>query len=407
VSSLPGRNVLILDQDRVITSHGAVTEMPRTRGAAEMMDRFAGIFNGDGTVFFTHRDTHWQGLADAPGWTFTGSNTWHTATRHDSRIRFGHLAHIDPADDPLLVLSDLKSGAVTTGCLVITAVLHQVFHDMVGVPFYAEGGTTSALLLEQTLHVRGEYPLRRWNEPHAPRVAESPWAGPLGDPPDGSDVVTLDRNAQYLAAAGQVVLPLDALERYDGRPGALPLRGHVGYWCIRVPDNPEPRLPHPCGAGAVPGELLWVTSPTAEFLTQLGIKLDITAAWTCPRIRARRLLSGRGTSGGGKWYERLRDARARLLESEDEDAAHVLAAVKEVYRRGVGALNRNSGRWYRPDWQQFIHAQARTSMWRAMHQIGQKDSLWPAATHTDNVTYDRLPPSARVGDGMGEWRIVS
>lgn len=405
MSSLPGRNVLILDRDRVITSHGAVTEMPRTRGAAEMMDRFAGIFNGDGTVFFTPRDTHWQGLADAPGWTFTGTDAWRTASRHDSRIRFGHLAHIDPADDPLLILSDgAEAAPVTTGCLVITAVLHQLFYDLAGVPFYAEGGTTSALLLDQTLHVRGEYPLRRWDDPHAPRVTEHPWPGPLGDPP--ANGITLDRNAMYLAAAGHVVLPMDALERIDSVPADWDPRHAVGYWCIRVPGNPEPRLPHPCGAGAVPGELLWVTSPTVEFLSQLGCKFDITAAWVCPRIRARRVLSGRGTNGGGKWYERLRDARAAVLDSQDPDCVNVLAAVKEVYRRGVGALGRESGRWYRPDWKQFIHAQARISMWRAMHQIGQKDSLWPAATRTDTVTYDRLPPSARVGDGMGEWRIV-
>jgi len=407
MSTLPGRNVLILDRDRVITSRGAITDVPRTRGSAEMMDRFAGLFHGDGTVFFTARDNHWQGLAETPGWTVTGSEAWQTATRHDTRIRFGHLGLIDPADDPMVIYGNRMGNAAdpTTGGLLVTGVLHQLWYDLIGVPFYAEGGTTSALLLEATVHVRGEYPLRRWDDPHAPRVSESPWAGPLGDKPGDGNGVTLDRNAQFLAAAGQVVLPLDGLERHD-QAAAPGLRHGIGYWCIRVPENPEPRLPHPCGAGAVPGELLWVTSPTAEFLTELGCHLDITAAWTCARTRGRRLLSGRGTHDGGKWYERLRDARQLLLESEDPDAASILAAVKETYRRGVGALNRSTGRWYRPDWQQFIHATARISMWRAMHHIGQKEDLWPAATQTDSVTYARTPATARIGDGMGEWRIL-
>jgi hypothetical protein len=406
MASLPGRNVLILDRDRVITSRGAITDVPRVRGSAEMMDRFAGLFNGDGTVFLSPRDTHWQDLAHTPGWAITGTDAWHTAIRGDSRIRFGHLAHIDPEDDPMVIFGHKggSAAAPTTGGLLVTAVLHQLFYDLVGVPFYGEGGTTSALLLEATVHVRGDYPLRRWDDPHAPRVSEHPWPGPLGDPPE--DGVTLDRNAMYLAAAGQVVLPLDGLERQDGIPARWDPRYAYGYWCIRVPENPEPRLPHPCGAGAVPGELLWVTSPTAEFLTELGADLDITAAWTCPRGRGRRLLSGRGTHDGGKWYERLRDARQLLLESEDPDAASILAAVKEVYRRGVGALNRNTGRWYRPDWQQFIHAQARISMWRSMQKIGHTEDLWPAATSTDTVTYTRRPGSARIGTGLGEWRIV-
>lgn len=389
MATLPGRNVLILDGPRTITGRGAAVDTPRKRSGLEWLDSINAAFGGDGTVFFSDRDATFECLhlgEDTGPWKVTGSDAWHIARKGDVYVRLGHLGNIDPGTDPMI-----------TPDLFTTAVLHQLFFDLVGVPFYGEGGTTSSILLDATVSVKGQEPLRRWDDKGAPDVRESPWLGPWGD--ESATGVVLDRNAQYLSAAGNVVLPLDALREHHGPPQDL--RDAVGYFRILVPDNPEPRLPHPCGPGAVPGEWAWVTSPTAEFLAEMGATVKVGTSWTCPRNRSRRLLRGQG-----KWYDRLRDARAVLMEGDTDDDRRVLAAVKDTYTRGVVGFGKHSGRWYRPDWSQIIRAEARVSMWRAAFKIGITESLWPLFTSTDSATYSIQPASARIGTGMGEWKVA-
>lgn len=397
MATLPGQNVLILDGESTITGSGMVLGSPSWRSSLQFFDAVSKRFGGDGNVFFSKRDDTVDRLGltqDTGPWKVTGSDSWHIARKGSDYIRLGHLGVIDPGTDPMIA-DDLFT----------TAVLHQLFFDLVGVPFYGEGGTTSSILLDATVSVKGQEPLRRWDDKGAPDVRESPWLGPWQRECDCTGMenhVTLDRNAQYLSAAGNVVLPLDALREHHGPPQDP--RDAVGFWRIEIPENPEPRLPHPCGPQAVAGEWAWVTSPTVEFLAEMGAPVKVASSWTCPRNRSRRLL--RGETAPGKWYNRLRDARAVLLESDSDDDRRVLAAVKDTYTRGVTGLGKHSGRWYRPDWSQIIRAEARVSMWRAVFRIGIAESLWPVSTSTDAATYSIQPASARIGTGMGEWKVA-
>jgi hypothetical protein len=395
MTTVAGQNVLILDGESTITGRGALIGSPSWRSSLQFFEAVNKRFGGDGLVFFSERDDTVDRLGldrDTGPWKVTGSDSWHIARKGSTYVRLGHLGAIDPDTDPLIVPGDP----------IRTAVLHQWFIDLVGTPFYGEGGTTSAILLDATVSVKGQEPLRRWDDPKAPDVRESPWLGPWQRECDCTGMenhVTLDRNAQYLSAAGGATLPLDALREHHGPPQDL--RDAIGYWRIQIPQNPEPRLPHPCGPQAVPGEWAWVTSPTAEFLAEMGAEVKVASSWTCPRNRSRRLLRGQG-----KWYDRLRDARAILMEGDGDDDARVLRAVKDTYTRGVVTFGKHSGRWYRPDWSQIIRAEARVSMWRAVFRIGITESLWPVSTSTDAATYSLQPASARIGTGMGEWKVA-
>jgi hypothetical protein len=382
VNSVPRYNVLVLDGDQVITGRGAVQPAPGNRDRAEIVRRIGLALGGDGLVLLTDRIPKWQGLLCSQG------KAWETVLDPDvGVIRIGNLALIERDQDPMLSAN-----------LVDVAVMHQWFYDLVGVPFYGDGGTTSSILLDATISVRGREVLRKWGERGArliPHVIESPWLGPWG-PKDGPGI-NLDRNAQYLAAAGGALLPMDGLE-HDA-PGG------IGYHLITVPVNPESRLPHPCGAVAVPGEKRWVATPTLDLLQSLECDVHVTDSWTCPRERSRRLLSGPGEKGRGKWYERLRDARAALVGDPSREAPLVQAAVKATYTRGIGsALVRDTGRWFRPDWAAIIQAKARCDMWRCMRAAGTVSDIWPVATRTDSVTYAQLPPF-KLGAGIGEWNV--
>lgn len=384
VTSIPDRNVLVLDGPHVITGAGAVLDTP-DHGPDQILNRISTRFGSDGLVLLTPRDHTWEKIKDgAGGWHITGSKAWYTAEQDLRRIRIGHLQLVGDDQDPMIGHD-----------LVGTAVRHQLFHSLVGVPFYGDGGTTSALLMEATISVRGKGVLRKWNDKDAPVVRESPWCGPWS-PENRDGDVAVDRNAQYLGAAGNAVLPLDELEHRVASP-----TGSVGYFRIRVPANPVPELPHPCGHDVAPGRFRWFASPTIELLAECGADVQIEDAWTCPRSRARRLLAGTG-----KWYERLRDTRAVLIDSQDPDSLAVLQAVKDTYSRGIGAtLTRPTGRWYRPDWTQIIQAQARADMFRALLRVWEADQIWPVSSMTDVATYDTLPPSLRLSNGMGGWKV--
>jgi hypothetical protein len=394
MQTVPIPGVLVLDGDEVITGRGTVLGAPDYGTPAEILDRLSGRLGDNGLVLMTGRDPGWSRITDpgGNGWKVTGGPAWWTARRQDHRLRIGMLPEIPRENDPLIGEDP-----------VTTAVRHQVWASLAGVPFYGDGGTVSALILDATVSVRGRPVLRRWDDQLAPRVMESPWCGPWEVPVsilrEYNRGVTVDRNAQFLAAAREAMLPCDAL----ARTGAGAFDGAAGLWQIRVPRNPQPRLPHPCGARATPGTLQWFATPTLELLDFLGAGIIVTDSWTAPRDRSRRLLDG-----SGHWYERLRDARNAVIGNQDPDSLAMLQAVKDTYSRGVDHLAVSpERRWYRPDWTAILRARARCQVWRAMWQAGTIDGTWPTSTRTDSVTYETPapPPSLRIGTGMGEWKI--
>jgi hypothetical protein len=394
VDSIPGRNVLIMDGSEVIDGAGHHHLRPR-KGPLETLSSMANRFGTSGLVLITQASPMWQ-IPDEPGggWAVTppnerGFRQWRQAWRGMTTIYFCGYEAITAEENPLL-------GTTKEA----TARRHGLFHDLVGIPFFGEGGVVSELLLDASLKVQGRDVLKKWIPPiTCRRPNESSWCGPWKAEGAPQASVWLDRSAMFLGAAGVSVLPMDALQHTG--PSERCDAG-TGYYLITVPENPEPRLPHPCGAFAAAGEQMWVTDATIKLLNDLDIELHSTDSWTCPWDRSRKLLGG----GAGRWYERLRDARAMVTGGDDPDSQAVKAAIKSVYQRGITGFSRPNGHWQRPDWTQIIKATARANMWRSMRAIGTVSDVWPCETRTDAVGYATLPDAAKIGTGMGQWRVL-
>ena len=380
-------DVITLAGDKVITSAGRITDAPEAGPADEMLDRLAVKVGPNGLILISPEWPSWAYLiSDPSGWAMSGGPAWYTAMKGGYRLRIGKLGEMKPENDPLIG-PDLLS----------TTMRHKRFGDLLGVPFYADGGTTAALLLDATISVKGAPPLRAWVDEDAPGVGEVTWLGPWTHAGEYHPGVQLDRNAQYLVAANSALLPLDRLRhaRIPYRAGASEW---VGLWQIQVPDNPEPRLPHPMGRSARPGAWAWVAQPTVDMLRDLGVAVEANDAWLCPRSRSRRVMV--------PWYEKLRDARAAVT-GDDDDARAIRQAIKDTYSRGVSCMETKGRRWYRPDWRAILFAEARMGLYRAMLKAGREEGRWPAETRTDSVIYEGdVPKSYRIGSGMGEWKVT-
>lgn len=387
--------VMILNGQEVITGNGSIVPAPARGTAAELLDRLAARLGPNGEILITGAAPDWLDLIypdAASGWHVSGRDRWYTVSKHagGGLLRVGYLPAIPPVQDPLMV----------PGNYVETALLHQAFADMTGVPFFGGGGGTFPLLLDAHMSVKGQPPLRRWIDPDAPVVAEQPnpggrdWTAPGFT---GTPAVTIDRNAMYLGMLNGTYLPLDAL----ADTGTLPWEpGRAGYWQFTCPDNPEPRLPHPCGVRAVPGEPIWCAHPTLDLLIRtLGMDLDITGSWTAPKTRSVRCCDG--------VYKVMRDARAEWAGAADASSVVLLKALKQVWAQGIATFARPNRRWTRPDWRNIWFGDGRTSMWRALYNAGQAAGIWPCELHADAAAFtDPNAPSAfRIGSGMGEWKI--
>ena len=380
-------DVVTLAGDKVITSAGLIARAPEAGPADEMLDRLAAKVGPAGLILIGPGEPSWAYLlTDAKGWAITGRDAWFTAMKAGYRIRIGLPGKMEPGNSPLIG-PDLLS----------TTMRHKRFGDLTGVSFYADGGTTGGVLMDATINVKGAPPLRSWKNDDAPKVAERSFLGPWTPVGEYCPGVQLDKNAQFLCAANSAVLPLDGLRRTQVAYGAE-WENWTGLWHILVPPNPEPRLPHPMGAGARPGSWAWVAQPTVDLLRELGAEIKAGDAWVCPRSRARRVLV--------PWYERLRDARAAVM-GDDDDAKAVRQAIKDTYSRAFSCLEKEGRRWYRPDWKAFLFAQARCSLYHFMLKAGRDEGRWPAETRTDMVVYEGdVPESYRVGSGMGEWKVT-
>lgn len=216
-------------------------------------------------------------------------------------------------------------------------------------------------------------------------------------------VHVFDQNAQYLAAWQTVHLGLGEPEQlgpnqYDGK--------RYGIW--RTNGNPDPFQPfHPARYVRPQPDVSegdWRTGITLERWAECIDLPPIREGWVWPH-RARYLRAA---------AERMRDARAELLEAPGAGARLALEAIKGLYGRQTGRFNM-SGRhelspWRRPDFGHAVRAQARCNLHRRLAKLARP----PFAIDVDGLAFLTSMPDAEtfaraiglpLGTGLGTFTI--
>jgi hypothetical protein len=271
------------------------------------------------------------------------------------------------------------------------------FARLLGVPYHGDhSGLVGVDLARLCAPPRSKSPLwvpKTWDDvPPASMAVDTPdrWQrSHSGKFEHGYDV-----NTQYLSASGVVTLALDKPRHQDYRHGSsyeIQRRNDPGYYLIRPPAwQFGDRMPHPCGR-VNPGYPLWVTAPTLDLCYDLADRNGILAepevleSWTAPGTRVLR-----------EWSELL----ARAVRAARADDV-LFDAVKGVYKRGRGMIDRGSPRIHRPDWSAAIEGAARANLWRKVWAYGRAADRWPIRINADAVWYASNDP-----DPMKEWPIT-
>jgi len=286
----------------------------------------------------------------------------------------------------------------------------QMLADAMQFPFKISAQTTG-LDLASTCRVRDRKEAFAPSNPCPP--AEIPnlesdhnWVRkPTADEARKRYVHAFDRGGSYAGAVAGLSMGIGDPEHFDG-PVAFDKK-LPGYWLIDRETWEDWRVPHPLNmrADANDGQV-WVTTPTMEIATELGLTPTVHQAWVWKRHA--RVLDG--------WYERVRDART-ILDTEDPDAQAARDQLKTVYTRLIGSFGSETlwrGRkGYAPERRHLIVAKARANLTRRFMQIGRDAGVWPLAVTADTLLYASDEPDPvkawpgldkSYGRGFGQFR---
>lgn len=261
----------------------------------------------------------------------------------------------------------------------------QLFNDALGRPYAYSPARTGAVLADATMP-RPRQAVEEWPAPATrPNTVSDPsMVRELADVPAGSWLHCYDKNAMYLAACSSVELGLGRLEhRVLTTFNAAP-----GYW---QRNN------------------RWYTTPELQWLIPQGESGSVFTeafVWT-DHNRALR-----------NWYERIRDARAVLMDAaaiRTPGAALALRVLKLVYVMTIGWWASTRGRdeastQYRPDWRHMIMATAHANMRRQIAKCDAAGTPPIAWVGVDTLCFlceeGPLPvlPALTFGDGVGQWK---
>lgn len=218
-------------------------------------------------------------------------------------------------------------------------------------------------------------------------------------------VHAFDRGGSYAGAVAGLEMGIGDPDHLDGEvvfDKKLP-----GYWLVDRETWEDWRVPHPLNlrADAQEGQV-WVTTPTMEIATELGLSPTIHQAWVWQHHA--RVLDG--------WYSRVRDARTEL-DTDDPDKQAARDQLKTVYTRLIGNFG-SEALWrgrkgYAPERRHLIVAKARANLTRRFMQIGRDTGVWPLAVTADTLLYasDEADPvkawpglDKSYGRGFGQFR---
>lgn len=289
-----------------------------------------------------------------------------------------------------------------------------LFARLVGIRYRRSTGATGTGLM-RALH-RGPH-AKRLEDPQLPPPAlerasgerDLVWMRPLSEAERArSWVHCLDRNGMYLGACSSLELGFGKPILLQG--GELVFEaGRPGYWRARLSGVSDPALPPVLERD---NRWHWYTTPTLELAREWGVAFELAEAWVWPE-RSRWLKP---------WYERLREARAAVLDDDSPAGRAVEAAVKGAYRKSIGwfdgrrtgageAWDREGDSMFRPDWRHQVVAKARANLLRFWAKL--PADLRPFGTYIDQfyLASDEPDPAAAatavgipLGSGLAHFK---
>jgi hypothetical protein len=270
------------------------------------------------------------------------------------------------------------------------AILLDRFTALTGHSWRGTPATTAHAGIRLAWPNSGQQP--RWNEPKkgpGRGVGALSWSRKLTDRErEWSFLHTFDASGAYLGAMANADLAWSELQQTGARAFDRRL---PGYWLIRFdvdwPDDGRPPLvdDRQLVDGAV-----WVTTPYAELLGELGSSLDVLDSWTGAArgghgpARGHRVLRG--------WAEAVRDARNALGAVSAPLRPAVAVAVKRLYKDAIGGMQRPGMRVSRPDWAHTVIDLWRATLIRRVMKVREVQGVWPVAVLTDSLTYADCVP---------------
>jgi hypothetical protein len=224
------------------------------------------------------------------------------------------------------------------------------------------------------------------------------WSRPLTEREASWGFVhTFDAVGAYLGAASNAALAWSTLEPTGARAFD---KATPGYWRVRLAPSTialvgDPARPPllPAGRG-VKDSCVWLTTPYAEFLGELGDPLTVVDSLTA--------VGGRRPAGFRvlrKFGEKCRDARKAVDAMPAGPVRDTLrTAVKRTYKDATGGMQRPGMRIYRPDWAHTLIDLWRATLYRRMIHVRETQGVWPVAVKTDSVSYaDSADAPQRLG----------
>lgn len=300
------------------------------------------------------------------GWKFTELRPWTTFTGNGV-IHLGFLPDIMQRPGPLL------AGAAGPADIANRLGRYQA---LVGISWrYTAGVSGCAALRSRHSNPKpGKQPLWQHAGPKGIRGN-----GPLIwrnhtvelDPGDARFVAMFDINGQYLAALRNISVAWSGLE-HSGQIGFDPKR--AGYWELSTADLPAELLdgadrPPVVRAARVHNNGVWVTTPTAKYLTERLGSLDVLDSHTCP--------NSQGIFR--PFAERL--ASARVGDMGPVGTCEL--AIKRTYAELVGMMGREGGSIYRPDWHHSTVDLGTMNLLRKLDQVHELLGVRPFEVRTD------------------------
>lgn len=242
------------------------------------------------------------------------------------------------------------------------------------------------------------------------------WSRPLSTTErEWGYVHSFDTRAAYLASAISADVAWSALHHtgpqlFDAK---IP-----GYWLVELDDVSREWLRDPTRPPLFPpsrvmrGDLVWITTPMARFLEEIGDRVNVVDSWTGVegvKPDGRRIHPAQSRVFR-KWGEALRDALVyvRAMPAGGmRDALEV--AVKRTYKDATGGMQRAGMRVARADWAHTLIDLRRATMLRICLRVHRSQGVWPVEILTDSLAYADCVPSPKAHCSQGFetlWQAV-